>query len=216
MIGPFGPVGAPASPWRVAGLPAQKMPLSQYDVVNLDGTAVLRVQANASYGNLVHPLQPPRAGGGTLAWRWRVDRALERADLRRKQGDDTAAKVCALFDLPLAQVPFTERMLLRLARQRSGEALPAATVCYVWDATLPPGTQVVNAYSPRLRYVVLRGGERELGLWHSERRDIGADFLRLFGDESREVPALLAVAVGADADNTQGQTLAYIADLQLQ
>jgi hypothetical protein len=39
---------------------------------------------------------------------------------------------------------------------------------------------------------------------------VAADFLRLFGDESAEVPLLLGVAVGADADNTQAHTVAHV------
>jgi len=113
-------------------------------------------------------------------------------------------------------VPFFERQLLRLARTRSAEPLPAATVCYVWDATLPAGTTLPNAYTRRVRYLVLRGAAEAAGTWQAEHRDLGADFLRLFGDESPQVPPVTGVAIGADADNTHGQGLAFVADLVLQ
>jgi hypothetical protein len=45
---------------------------------------------------------------------------------------------------------------------------------------------------------------------------VRADFLLLFGDESRTVPAIVGVGIGADADNTQGHSLSYIADLMLK
>lgn len=214
-LAPFGSGPAPAAPWRVVGVPGQKVPLTRFAVETVDDQPALRIEAAASYGNLVQAFEAPRNPPGTLSWRWRVDKAVAGADLRRKAGDDAAVKVCALFDLPLARVPLAERMLLRLARQRSGEALPAATVCYVWDATLPVGTRLTNAYSARLRYLVVASGEQALGMWHSERRDLAADFLALFGDESPEVPPLGAIAVGADADNTQGQALSHVAALQL-
>ena len=51
--------------------------------------------------------------------------------------------------------------------------------------------------------------------WRDERRDIAADFRQLFGDESPEVPEILAIALGADADNTRGRSLAHVADLVL-
>jgi hypothetical protein len=66
-----------------------------------------------------------------------------------------------------------------------------------------------------VRYLVLRGPESGPGSWREERRDIAADFRRLFGDESREVPRLLAVGVGADADNTGGRSRAYLTGLTL-
>jgi hypothetical protein len=42
------------------------------------------------------------------------------------------------------------------------------------------------------------------------------DFLKAFGAESPSVPAVTAVIVGADADNTQGSSLGYVADIALQ
>lgn len=204
-----------APPWTLALLPGQSLPATRFRMDMLDGMPTLRIEAEASYGNLVHPLAGA-PGRGRLAWRWRVDRLNTAADLRRRDADDTSVKLCVLFDMPIAQVPFVERQVLRLARIRSKQPLPAATVCYVWDARLPEGSAVDNAYSRRVRMLVLRSGPAAgAGLWQREQRDIGADFLRLFGDESPTVPPLLAIAVGADADNTRGSSLAHLADLVL-
>jgi Protein of unknown function (DUF3047) len=205
----------PPSPWQVTGLPKQALPLTRFALVELDGRRVLRVEADRSYGNLVHPLNltsPP----GQLSWAWRVDRPLAAANLRTKAGDDAAAKVCVFFDLPLDKVPFDERLLLRLARARSSEPLPAATVCYVWDNSLPVDTALANPYTSRMRYLVLQSGPTALGQWRSERRDVAADFLRLFGPESNQVPPLIGIAIGADADNTHGHSLAFVTDLVLR
>lgn len=209
--------GTPPAPWATVLLPGQRVPATRYHMVRVDGQPALRIEADGSYGNLVHPLDGA-AGRGTLAWRWRVDLANPAADLRRREADDTSVKVCVLFDLPLARVPFVERQLLRLARSRSPVPLPAATVCYVWDARLPVGTRIDNVYSRRVRTLVLRSGPAPAGQpWATERRDIAADFGLLFGDESpQQVPPLLAVAVGADADNTGGRSLAHLGDLELR
>jgi hypothetical protein len=143
-----------------------------------------------------------------------VDRPVEGADLRRKGGDDTALKVCAMFDLPRANLPFFERQLLRIAELRTGEPLPAATLCYVWDAGLPRGSLLPNAYTRRVRFIVLGGGATQH--WQAERQDLAADFLRAFGDESRRVPPLTAIAIGADADNTGSRSLSYLDALRLE
>ena len=139
-------------------------------------------RSDGSYGNLVH-------AGATAAarcrWRWRLDRPLAGADLRRKSGDDTALKVCAMFDLPLKALSLAERRRCELARAVAGEPLPAATLCYVWDPSLPAGTQLPNAYTPRLRWWVLRGPETPLQTWQAETRDLSADFLRAFGGDTR-------------------------------
>ena len=207
--------------WEFSGLPDQKLPRTRYESVLLEGQRVLRVEAQGGYGHLVHDLPPSAApASGQLVWRWRLDRANARADLRQKSGDDVALKVCASFDLPLGQVPFVERQVLRLARSRTGQALPAATVCYVWDPSLPAGTVLDNAYSRRLRMVVVRGQGDALGAWADERRDVAADLRRLFGDElggtGATLPPLTAIAVSADADNTGADSLGHVASVALQ
>lgn len=209
------PSETPSPPWRVVGLPRQSKPYTTFRIVDLDGARVLRVEADASYGNLVHPLRLSDVRPH-LAWRWRVDEFVDGADLRTRSGDDTALKVCVFFDLPLERVPFVERQILRVARAHSGEDLPAATVCYVWDAQLPVGTRLDNAYTRRMRYIVLESGRDSLHRWLSERRDVAADFLSVFGSESSDVPAVTGVALGADADNRKGHSLAHVADLVLE
>lgn len=208
------PEGNPPAPWRVVGLPGSKKPQTDFDIVQLGGTKVLRVEADRSYANLTHALAP-QTSGHILRWRWRLDQPVAGANLRTKNGDDTPIKVCALFDLPLESLGFVERNLLRLARNASGEHLPGATLCYVWDQKLPVGTELPNAFTRRLRYVVLNSSTTPLQTWVSHKRDLDADFLRSFGHESPTVPPLLAIAVGADADNTFETSRAYVGDVSL-
>ncbi len=204
------------APWRVVGVPGGKIPLTRYAITELDGRKVLRVEASKSYGNLVHALPAVIPDAGLrLRWRWRLDEPLRGADLRRREGDDSPLKVCALFDMPLQKLGLIERNLLRLARAASGENLPSATLCYVWDGTLAPGTLLANAYSARVRMIVVDSGEQRLGQWVSHERDLAADFQRAFGEESDTLPPLQAVLVGGDADNTGGRSLGWIGDVTL-
>lgn len=205
-----GPVLSPA--WRRIGLPDQKPPLTAYAADRVEGRAAVRIDAEASYGNLVH-----EPGGElalrTLQWRWRMERPNPRADLQTKAGDDVAARVCLSFDLPMERVPFVERQLLRLARARSGQALPAATLCWVWDRALPVGTVVENAYSRRVRMIVARNATHPTGAWLDETHDVAAAWRRAFGDEAETPPPIRAVIVAGDADNTGQHTRAYVADV---
>jgi hypothetical protein len=218
LLAPIAPAGATAAapPWAFMGLPQQKPPATQFEVLSSDGGPLLRIASDAGYGQLVHPLSGPPAAATRLSWRWRVAQWPEGADLRHKAGDDTAIKVCAMFEQPLARLPFVERQKLRLARSLSGSALPAATLCYVWDAQLAAGSVLPNAYSDRLRWWVLRSGSP--GPWQQEQRDLQADFRRAFADELGDgrVPPLSAIAVGADSDNGGGRARADLADLVLQ
>ncbi len=209
--------GAVAPPWRVVGLPGQTFPLTRFDVQPQDdGPAALRIRADASYGNLVFDAGSAQLGPAVrLRWRWRLERGLAAADLRTREGDDAPVKVCALFDMPLDGMSFGERASLRIARALSGEPLPAATLCYVWDRLLPVGSIVPNAFSARVRYLVVGQGPARPGPWVSVDRALADDFLRAFGHETRTLPPLIALAVGADADNTGGSSLAFVGDLLL-
>lgn len=207
--------GAALGPgWRLLTLPKQKPPVTQYGAEVLDGRAALRIDARASYGNFAHALAG--AAPASLHWAWRVDRPNAGTDLKTKAGDDSPAKVCLSFDLPLAQVPFFERELLRLARTRSPEPLPAATLCWVWGHAEAPGSVLANPYTKRVRYRVLRTQADATGRWFEESRDVAADFRAAFGDESETVPPVTAVLVAGDADNTGAQSLAFVADLRFE
>ena len=87
-------------PWQVITL--SKIPRhTHYEIVTLDGKRVVKAEADGSYANVVHPLHADVATTPVLRWSWRVDRFPATSDLSLKAGDDVAAKVCVLFDLPL-------------------------------------------------------------------------------------------------------------------
>ena len=199
--------------WRVVTLPQQKPPLTRYAAETVGGRSALRIDAMGSYGNLVHEPSnvtlPPR-----LAWSWRVQQGNPRADISTRAGDDVPARVCLSFDLPLASVPFIERQLLRLARSRTGENLPAATLCWVWGGASVQDQVLDNAYTRRVRYIVLRTQDEALDTWREENRDVVADFKRAFGDEAPTPPPLMAVLVAADADNTGAHSVAFVSGLR--
>jgi Protein of unknown function (DUF3047) len=220
------PDGALNPAWRFVGFPKKKadLPATRFEAGRVDGQAALQVVTAASYGTLVHDL--PDAPPARLQWRWRLDQPLAGGkatpDLATKAGDDAALKVCVMFDHPLERVPFVERTVLRLARGVSGEPLPAATVCYVWDSGHAAGLQGANPYTRRVRYISLRGSETPSGQWATENRDLARDFRTLFADElpqgpqtpRSELPRVSTVLIGADSDNTASSSLGWVADLQ--
>lgn len=197
--------------WRLVTLPRQKPPVTRYSTEMLDGRAALRIDARASYGNVAQALAGPAPQ--TVRWSWRVDERNPGTDLRSKEGDDSPAKVCLSFDLPLERVPFFERGLLAVARARTNEALPAATLCWAWGGAAAIGSTLPNPYTQRVRYIVLRGQGDATGRWFDEVRDVATDFRAAFGEESDVVPPVTAVLVGGDADNTGAQTLAFVSAL---
>jgi len=215
LTDPAGARGAPAAPWHVVGLPGQAKPYTQFRVTERDGERMLEIDAQGSYGTLVHELADG-VGIQHLSWWWRIEQDNPATDLRTKEGDDHVVAVCALFDLPIDAVPFIERQFLRLARAFSGQMLPAASLCYTWDARLPRDTVLMSPFTRRVRLIVLRGIGEPLRVWQHEERDLPGDFHRLFGDESAVLPPLRAVVIAGDADNTGGHSIAHLRELQLR
>ncbi|WP_076998533.1 DUF3047 domain-containing protein [Variovorax sp. KK3] len=218
IVTPFSAARAAQAPepWRFASLPG-KAP-TRFEVVQEGGKKVLKVEADQSYGNLVHPTRVPLNSSTSLAWRWRVDTFVQDADLRTRAGDDGAAKLCVFFDFPADRLSFGERTKLALARKTTGEDVPSEALCYVWDQKEAKGTELVNAFTRRIRMVVLESGAAATpGTWMGERRNLLADYRRAFGDEAGDtLPDVVAVAVSADADNTRGHGLAYFSDIDLR
>ncbi|MGO4391913.1 DUF3047 domain-containing protein [Variovorax sp. M-6] len=206
---------APA-PWHFTTLP-NKTP-TRFEVEQLDGQRVLKVDADGSYGNLVHPTRVELNSQATLAWRWRVEAFVEGADLRTRSGDDGAAKVCVFFDFPADRLSVGERTRLALARRATGEAVPTETLCYVWDNKEAKGNEFDNAFTKRIRMVVLESGASpKPASWIAERRNLLTDYKRAFGNEAGDIlPDVTAVAISADADNTHGHGIAYFSDLDLR
>ena len=221
------PDGALNPAWRFVGFPKKKadLPATRFEAGQVDGQPAIKVTTASSYGTLVHDLNdaPPVR----LQWRWRLGQPLSGGksapDLTTKAGDDAALKICVMYDHPLDRVPFVERTVLRLARSVSGEPLPAATVCYVWDSGHAAGPQGANPYTRRVRYISLRGSETPAGQWAAENRDLSQDFRTLFADElpqgaqtpRGELPRVSTVLIGADSDNTASNSLGWVADLQV-
>jgi hypothetical protein len=204
------------APWQVITLP--KIPRhTQYAVVSLEGQRVVKAVADGSYANAVHPLGADIAATPMLRWSWRVDQFPAGTDLSSKRGDDLAAKVCVLFDLPLNRLSTFDRLKIELGRRLFRQDLPAAVLCYVWDRTLVPGTWLPNVYTDRVRMLVLRSeAAGQQGRWFDEARDLRADFAAAFGREAEGgLPPAAAVAFATDADNTGSSALAYFGDIAL-
>lgn len=197
--------------WTATYLPSVKKH-TRFAIVTESENRVLRIEADASAGTLLHKVSPASRSGISLQWKWRIPRHNPRTDARLKKGDDYPVRLYVLFDYDIAKLSFLDRTRLRLARRLFDDQVPAAALCYIWDPKLAPGTIVPNPFTDRVRMIVVRSGEAGLDQWQEERRDIGTDFETAFGEAA---PAVTAIAVAGDGDNTGERTLAYVGDIKL-
>ncbi len=206
------PGGALPAPWRELALPHVAPP--RFALVDDNGVTVLRVQSQDAAGTVAHALRVDPARRAMLAWRWKIDHVVAKADMTLKSGDDFAARVYVFFDVPVAQLPLGDRIKLLLARVLYGQALPSAALCYVWDNRHPVGMSAWSPYTDRVRMVVLESGPARAGRWVEESRDLAADFRSAFGERA-PVPAVTGIAAGSDTDQTGESVTAWFGDFRL-
>ena len=164
---------------------------TRYDIVQLDGTKVLRAESNASASGLVKKLRVNLRHTPFLNWRWKVDGVLDGVDEQAKIGDDFAARIYLIV---------------------SGGLLFWRTFAmnYVWSNQQSVSSAWPNPFTDNAMMIAVRSGADQAGRWVSEKRDVRQDFRRVFG---REVETIDAVALMTDTDNSGGHARAYYGDI---
>jgi hypothetical protein len=185
---------------------------TRYEPVSLDGTAALRATADCSASAMYLALPDVDLDATPiLAWRWRVDHPIDNAAERTRAADDFAARVYVTFRFDPTMASFTERMKHRMARAMFGDWVWGRALVYVWSSTAPAGTSWPNPRGDGSRIVSL--GPARVGAWRAAEVDVAADFTRFFGAKR---PALQAVAVMSDTDQTCSQASATFADFRFE
>ncbi|NJM32419.1 MAG: DUF3047 domain-containing protein [Limnobacter sp.] len=194
---------------------------TRFEQLELDRRPVLKASAQGSYGTLVHRFATPQPLQ-TLQWQWAVTRHPIQAALQTKEGDDAAAKVCLFVQIDESKLGLTTKLALGAARTLAREPLPAATLCYVWAT---PGDKTPehfpNPYTDRVVNWVLQR-QPASDNWVLEQRNVENDVRTVFGPVLPGAGSGLgevrvtAVAIGADADNTQSESVAFFSTLQAQ
>ena len=186
---------------------------TEYTLVEDGGRTVLRARATASASGIVRELRVDPHQYPLLAWQWKVTRVLEKSDLTARAGDDYPARLYVTFDVPPESLSTSERLQLRLARMMFGPDVPAAALCYVWDTNAAPGTIAPNAFTDRVRMIVVDSGANNVGRWRTHERNILADYRTAFGADA---PIVNSVIVSTDTDNTGETAETYYADVEFR
>lgn len=199
-------------PWTITYLPSVKR-RTRFRLVEDAGQRVLQVETSASAGTLVLAVPPELRRASVLRWRWKIDAHNPATDPRKKSGDDYPLRLYVMFDYDPGKLGMLDRMKLKLARRMYGEHLPAAALCYVWDPKLERDSMIPNAYTDRVRMVIVRSGAADLAQWVDEKRDLRRDFQLAFNEEA---PDIQGIAIAGDGDNTGAASTALLGDVTLE
>jgi len=186
---------------------------NRFELISDEGSTVLRILSERSASSLAFALRLDPAKTPLLKWRWRVSNALAGSDLRVKTGDDYAARVYVLFDLPTERLSLGDRIKISAARLLHGADIPAAALCYVWGTRQATGESGWNPYTDWVRMIVVDSGNERAGQWREVERDVAADFKAAFGGP---VPPVSGIALGADTDNTGERVETRFGDIHFE
>ena len=184
-----------------------------YELVKDGDATVMKAMANASASGLTKPLDLNLKDFPILEWRWKVANVLTKGNPKSKAGDDYPARIYLTFKYDPARVSAWQRTKYGLAKSIYGSYPPHAGINYIWESKLPVGTIVPNAYTDRLRMIVVESGTAKLGEWQSYRRNVYEDYKRVFDEEP---PNVSGIAIMTDTDNTGESATAYYGDIRLR
>ena len=204
--------GALPAGFRHIALSSQKRE-TEYTLVDDGGRTVLRARANSSGSGIVREIRIDPHRHPLLAWQWKVMRVLEKGDLKTRAGDDYPARLYVTFDVASESLSTSERLQLSLARMMYGPDVPAAALCYVWDTNAALGTIAPNAFTDRVRMIVVDSGAGDSGRWRMHERNVVADYRTAFGGEA---PMVNSVIVSTDTDNTAETAETYYGDVEFR
>lgn len=189
VIGKFS--SGDATGWKTQTISISK-PKTVYTLTGLDNHRFLRANSTKSASGLIYKFDHLPKDFQTLKWSWKIDRINIKADERQKSGEDFAVRVYAIFP--------------------RGVFSSKRAICYVWANKLPKGSHVRSPFSDSIITVAVDSGSALAGQWVFHQRNLRDDYRKFFGEEP---PALGAIAIMTDSDNTGETSVGYYGDISL-
>jgi len=170
---------------------------TSYSLVTDNGKMVLKASSFHAASGLIKKVKLSVSEYQTLRWSWKIDHPLKKEDVNTKRGDDFAARIYVVF--PKTSFPKLFPWKVR-------------AICYVWASKLPKDAHVPSPRTANSIDVAVESGGDKAGSWVTEERNIYEDYRKFFGEEP---PALGAVALMTDTDDSQDEATAWYGDISL-
>ncbi len=193
--------------WRSLSL-AAVYETTKYDLVDTATGVVVRARSPGGASAIGTPAPVDLAKHPILKWRWKITSIVEGANARIGPGDDCPACVFVTFeynDLSLA------RRLTLVAYQVLGDdQVPRRAIVYTWANRGETYTTFPDPHVSWMRQLVVQSGSTKAGQWQHERRNVRADYRRIFGEEP---PPVKGVGVMTHTNKTNGDATSYYGDI---
>jgi len=143
-----------------------------------------------------------------LSWKWRAHQLPFGANELNKKTNDSAAAIYVIFQRSWSP-------------SRNWKKKPVNVLKYIWSTSLPKGKVVHQRARKKYgvtyyegNFYVLQSGNRNLGKWITERRNVLQDYKRAFGKKPRYNP--MAIGILTDSNAVKKTAVADYDDIILE
>jgi hypothetical protein len=126
-----------------------------------------------------------------LTWKWKATRLPKGGDIRKRDTDDQAGQIYALFP-------------------RFPAMLNTRSMGYIWDTLTPVGTSGTSTAYSKMKYVVLQSGADKLGQWIWETRNVYEDYKKYFQEDP---PTAGGILLYINTQHTQSSAEIYYGEI---
>lgn len=192
----------------------QALPLAEvykktvYDLVEKDGTVVLRARSDSSTSAIGVERRVDLMSRPILEWRWKVGGLIAGSDVRQRARFDAPARVVVDFEYDDLRLLY--RLKTVAMRALGYDIVPKRSIMYVWSNRMPLETVASTPYAEWIKMVPVQRGSTKVGTWVTERRDVRADYRRIFGEEP---PPVHGVALMTDTNSLGDSVTTYYGDI---
>jgi hypothetical protein len=177
--------GVPAGWKRILLFPAN------VEVVAVGGERALHLKSVRDHSIIAKDLRGvDLAVTPWLEWTWRADELPRGANLEKKELADAAVEIHLAW--------------------KAGNV----TLGYAWDETLEPERFFENPRQPRVHFVIVTSGKARPGAWVSVKRDVVADYRKVFKAEPPGPPDQIAISI--DSNQTRSRAESYVGAIRFR
>jgi len=177
--------------WKLKNIVGQ----DEYKVVRHENGNVLHIMSKQSSSLLFKNVDFSIDEYPYIRWHWKVNKFPEYKDSADEYGvDDYAARLCVVFP--------------------SWNLLSTKFLVYVWDDRVEKEGEIKpSSLSKNCKILVIEGGDKNIGRWVTEERNINEDYKMLFGKYPRKEAS--GIGIMSDSDDTKTSTEASYYNIYL-
>lgn len=180
---------------------------TQFALVRADRGVVLRAQSNSAGASVGIFRSVDLSEHPILEWRWKIESVVEDGKADVKARSDLPARLYVTFDHDLS---LWNRLKMVVFRAMGFSAVGQRSIGYVWANRMKEDSTFADPYVDWHQLLPVESGTTNVGHWRVERRDVRADYRRIFGEEP---PRVKSIGILTDTEQTGGSVTAYYGDI---